>query len=99
MQIGCDYAGIVEEVGSKVTKGFKKGDKICGFAHGGHSLDFMKTRDVMLTHKKATLFTSKTEPLPIILLPKAIFRSRSQRTSALRKPPRLEWESLRWSIS
>lgn len=32
--IGCDYAGIVEEVGSKVTK-FKKGDRITGYVHGG----------------------------------------------------------------
>ncbi|KAE8452097.1 hypothetical protein EG329_001564 [Mollisiaceae sp. DMI_Dod_QoI] len=37
-RIGCDYAGVVEEVGSKVTKGFKKGDRVCGFAHGGNSV-------------------------------------------------------------
>jgi len=35
--LGCDYAGIVEEVGSAVTKPFKKGDKICGVAHGGNA--------------------------------------------------------------
>lgn len=33
--IGCDYAGVVEEVGSKVTKPFKKGDRISGVVHGG----------------------------------------------------------------
>jgi hypothetical protein len=33
-RIGCDYAGVVEAVGSKVTKLFKKGDRICGFVHG-----------------------------------------------------------------
>ncbi|KAF2772592.1 putative zinc-binding oxidoreductase ToxD [Teratosphaeria nubilosa] len=32
--VGCDFAGVVEEVGSKVTKDFKKGDRIAGFAHG-----------------------------------------------------------------
>lgn len=34
-RIGCDYAGVVEAVGSKVTKPFKKGDRISGVAHGG----------------------------------------------------------------
>ncbi|KAJ4003818.1 hypothetical protein NW752_011945 [Fusarium irregulare] len=34
-RIGCDYAGVVEEVGSKVTKPFKKGDRISGVVHGG----------------------------------------------------------------
>jgi len=36
-RIGCDFAGIVEEIGNKVTKDFKKGDRICGFVHGGIS--------------------------------------------------------------
>ena len=33
--VGCDYAGIVEEVGHTVKKSFKKGDRVAGFAHGG----------------------------------------------------------------
>ncbi|KAL2018316.1 hypothetical protein VTK56DRAFT_979 [Thermocarpiscus australiensis] len=37
-RVGCDYAGIVEEVGSKVTKPFKKGDRICGMVHGSNKL-------------------------------------------------------------
>jgi NADPH:quinone reductase-like Zn-dependent oxidoreductase len=36
--IGCDYAGIVEAVGPKVHKKFAKGDRICGFAHGGNAV-------------------------------------------------------------
>lgn len=36
--VGCDYAGIVEEVGSKVKKPFKKGDKVAGFVHGCNSV-------------------------------------------------------------
>lgn len=33
---GCDYAGVVEEVGDAVTKRFKKGDRVCGCAHGAN---------------------------------------------------------------
>lgn len=33
-RVGCDYAGVVEAVGSKVQKPFKKGDRISGVVHG-----------------------------------------------------------------
>lgn len=32
---GCDYAGVVEEVGSAVTNGLKPGDRVAGWTHGG----------------------------------------------------------------
>lgn len=35
--VGCDWAGIVEEIGPKVEKPFKIGDRVAGFAHGGKS--------------------------------------------------------------
>jgi NADPH:quinone reductase-like Zn-dependent oxidoreductase len=34
---GIDYAGVVVEVGSKVTKDWKKGDRIAGCTHGSNS--------------------------------------------------------------
>lgn len=33
-RVGCDYAGVVEEVGENLGKPFKKGDRIAGMAHG-----------------------------------------------------------------
>ncbi|KAF4513677.1 hypothetical protein G6O67_000918 [Ophiocordyceps sinensis] len=35
--LGCDYAGVVDEVGPRVAKAFKKGDRVMGFAHGGNA--------------------------------------------------------------
>ncbi|KAJ5979750.1 hypothetical protein N7481_007048 [Penicillium waksmanii] len=36
--VGCDYAGVVEAVGSKVTKPFQKGDRVAGFVHGSNAV-------------------------------------------------------------
>jgi hypothetical protein len=33
--VGCDYSGIVVEVGPAVRRAFKKGDRVAGFGHGG----------------------------------------------------------------
>lgn len=38
-RVGCDYAGIVEDVGSAVAKEFKKGDRVCGFCHGSNAVN------------------------------------------------------------
>jgi NADPH:quinone reductase-like Zn-dependent oxidoreductase len=32
--VGCDFAGVVEEVGGSVSKHWQKGDHICGVVHG-----------------------------------------------------------------
>ncbi|UKZ73161.1 hypothetical protein TrVFT333_000802 [Trichoderma virens FT-333] len=36
--VGCDYAGVVEATGPQLTKPFKKGDRIAGFAHGANKV-------------------------------------------------------------
>ncbi|KAF2099709.1 putative zinc-binding oxidoreductase ToxD [Rhizodiscina lignyota] len=35
--VGCDVAGMVQEVGSKVTVPFKKGDRVAGMVHGANN--------------------------------------------------------------
>lgn len=37
--VGCDFSGVVEEVGSKVEKQWQKGDRIAGFVHGVNSVE------------------------------------------------------------
>ena len=36
--VGCDYSGIVEDVGKAVKKPWNKGDRVCGFVHGSNKL-------------------------------------------------------------
>lgn len=37
-RVGCDYSGIVEDVGENLTRPFKKGDRIAGLVHGCNSV-------------------------------------------------------------
>ncbi|KAF7950817.1 uncharacterized protein EAE97_002369 [Botrytis byssoidea] len=37
--LGCDFAGIVVEIGKGVNKEWKKGDRIAGIAHGGNDIE------------------------------------------------------------
>jgi NADPH:quinone reductase-like Zn-dependent oxidoreductase len=36
--VGCDYSGVVEDVGSAVTLPWKKGDRVCGVVHGANEV-------------------------------------------------------------
>jgi NADPH:quinone reductase-like Zn-dependent oxidoreductase len=37
--VGCDWAGVIEEVGSSVTRPFKKGDRVWGIAYGSNPVE------------------------------------------------------------
>lgn len=37
LRSGCDYSGTVVQVGDKVTKDFKPGDRISGLVHGANA--------------------------------------------------------------
>ena len=39
--VGCDFSGIVEEVGPQVTKQLKKGDRVCGVVYGGAFAEYV----------------------------------------------------------
>ena len=41
--LGCDYAGIVEEIGKNVTTSLKPGDKVAGFCFGGQYILAVET--------------------------------------------------------
>ncbi|KAF2164096.1 hypothetical protein M409DRAFT_68030 [Zasmidium cellare ATCC 36951] len=34
--VGVDFSGVIEDIGPKVTKKWQKGDRVCGFVHGGN---------------------------------------------------------------
>lgn len=38
-RVGCDYAGTIIAIGDAVTKQFKAGDSVAGFAHGGNAVN------------------------------------------------------------
>ena len=38
LTVGCDFSGVIEEVGSSVTQSFQPGDRVWGTVHGSHTL-------------------------------------------------------------
>jgi NADPH:quinone reductase-like Zn-dependent oxidoreductase len=81
--LGLDASGIVVEVGKSVTKKFKKGDRVSGFAHGG--INIVTGNDPVLTKAKVTPRTPKGAFLPSMLPSRVISHLRSLITSASRK--------------
>lgn len=65
--VGCDYAGVVEDVGREAAKRFRKGDRIAGFAHGGNSHTVRRQNRVILTPGQETMQTRRMGRSPAIL--------------------------------
>jgi NADPH:quinone reductase-like Zn-dependent oxidoreductase len=64
--------GTVEQIGSKVTKDLKKGDRVTGFTHGGQSYTSSTYISLSNTFSQATKYIMKMAPLENILRPKEI---------------------------
>jgi NADPH:quinone reductase-like Zn-dependent oxidoreductase len=67
-RIGCDYAGVVEEVGPKVTKTFKNGDRIAGMVHGWYSASILVFQRMHANMSLAIAPRLRMEPSPTTLL-------------------------------
>ncbi|RYO75211.1 hypothetical protein DL766_009677 [Monosporascus sp. MC13-8B] len=62
---GCDYVGVVKEVGSKITELFRKGDRFAGFVHGAQGRCADQGPDNLSNEEAATLAISNTTVLPV----------------------------------
>ncbi|CAF9934604.1 MAG: hypothetical protein HETSPECPRED_009283 [Heterodermia speciosa] len=82
---GCDYAGIVEEVGTEVDKPFKKGDRVCGFIHGANALQIedgafaeyivAKASIQMAIPEHMTFETAATLGVAVVTVGQALYQS------------------------
>lgn len=77
---GVDYAGIVEEIGSKVTNGLKKGDRVAGFAHGGNEVQHEDGAfsEIIVSEHFSWIVAKTTNSYT--RQPKVIFKSKFQKT-------------------
>jgi NADPH:quinone reductase-like Zn-dependent oxidoreductase len=66
--------GTVEQIGSKVTKDLKKGDRVTGFTHGGQSYISSKAELISQSNaiSQAMRYIMKMAPLENMLLAKEI---------------------------
>ncbi|RFU27333.1 hypothetical protein B7463_g8991, partial [Scytalidium lignicola] len=73
--LGCDCAGIVEEIGTGVTKPLKKGDIVGAFTHGGNKLqpengvfaEYIVVKGDLVLRKPAGLGSDEMSTLPVAL--------------------------------
>lgn len=71
--VGCDFAGVVEEVGKAVSKPWRKGDSICGVVHGsnlvngedGAFAEYIVAKGDVQMRKPDTLPDEKAATIPL----------------------------------
>lgn len=85
--VGCDYAGVVEDVGREAAKRFRKGDRIAGFGHGGIFGTAQRGLRQVLKFAQETMPTQRTGHLLAILSSKATFRCTSPSMSPSKPHP------------
>lgn len=85
--VGCDYAGVVEDVGRDAAQHFRKGDRIAGFGHGGIVYAAQREMDCgqVLKYAQATMQIRRTGHLHATLPSKLVSRYTSPMMS-LSKP-------------
>lgn len=88
--MGCDYAGVVERVGSAVSRKFAKGDRIAGISHGGMGRSRSKQGSFAQSLQR-TMLISKLVLLLVTSLSKETFSSTYRIKCLLRQRVRLEW--------
>lgn len=88
--VGCDYAGVVEDVGREAAKRFHEGDRIAGFGHGGNFRMVRSQNRFILISSQETMQTQRMEHSPATLLSKVTFRCTSPTVSPSKlQPPRV----------
>ena len=71
-RVGADYAGVVMEIGSDITKDFKKGDRIAGWVLGQYDL-----ADFLAVNEHGTNGSAETFSTRLVVLMQTTSRSKA----------------------
>lgn len=89
--VGCDYAGVVEQVGEGGSKVFKKGDRVTGLINGSYVSEDPGRGEFVLTKRKGTGTGHPTAPSLHTQPPRSISSSLSRATCRMSKLRHWVW--------